>query len=539
MKINSVFACAWFALLMLVAEYIRVYGSDVYHYHVDELMHMKIAEGATFRQMLQYSLFEAHPPLGHILRYGWIKISETVWFSRSLSLVFGMAMIPLYYAIGKKLNGELTGMCAAVLVAFSRGCIIQSYVVRNYSMFLFFLSAGFYFYLLWRDERANLKLLAGYVVCGMCACLTHFSGIFAIFVIAACEVMRLYLQKCDVGKYVRWVVANVAIGLVAVAAFLIWHTTLGPIESYAAHASASYTLSETAVLPLLYFMHVANYIFIRPAFIYVLAIAIPIAVARKDASVPYLVLAAASLLFGVILFLTGIYPFVGDRHGLWLLPFFIPPAAWVLVDALLHITKKPIFVAMLIFAGGVAFYDAEDRFSDSMEYKITESQWQDISGYLDGLDDKMLLVSGKTDAIMMAPPGVNIYADIKNPQYVASPLSALVPYYHTHLLFDKTYRTYTGNMISILQSAYSSRLLDNYDRLIFISSFVPSDIFSDLILCPTLDKKLVSFPAAEPGHVFIREDLRKYSVIFMEVNKQDFLRQFLAPDGKARECLRK
>ena len=184
-KISSIFSKIWLLLLIIVAIYVRINGADTYYYHVDELMHINIAKGETLKETMQFSLLETHPPLGHIVRHYWQEISGEMWFSRSLSLVFGIVMIPLYFAIGKKLNGELTGMCAAALVAFSNACVVQSYVVRNYSMFTVFLSAAFYCYLLWRDKKKNMKLLASYGMFALLACLTHFSGIFAVFLFCA------------------------------------------------------------------------------------------------------------------------------------------------------------------------------------------------------------------------------------------------------------------------------------------------------------------------------------------------------------------
>lgn len=543
MTVNSrYFTFIWVTLLMLLASYVRIHGSDIYHFHVDELMHMKIAQGTTLKQVLDYSLFEAHPPLGHILRHFWNMVSETTPWSRSLSLIFGLGLIPLYYLIGKKLGGELTGMCAATLIAFSHGCVIQSYVVRNYSMFSFFISAAFYYYLLWRDERTNSKWLAGYIFWAICAVLTHFSGIFAITIITCCELLRIFRNGRNMKEAVQWLIFNSPIGITAILTFIAWHGTLNPIENFVAHETSldmpSYT-TMIFILPPLYLIHVVDYIYIRPAFIYVLALLIPITVSQEDESLPSLKLGACAFLMGVVLFITHIYPFAGDRHGLWLLPFLIPPAAWMLANTFEKAVKKPYITAILVLMCGALSYDATERFTDSLEYKITENDWHDISGYLNSLDQKTLLFTGKTDAIMLAPHSINIYSAIRNPANAVSPLSDVIPYYNTHLLFDKTYRMYTENIIKIFEDAYTNHTTDPYDGLVFVSTFVPSDIMADLILCPQLDKKLISFPAAKPSHVFVHDDLRKFDMIFMEVEKQTFYKQFVAPDGVARQCLRK
>src|SRR5262249_17313565 len=144
--------------------------------------------------------------------YFWLMISDNPAWVRGESLFFALLSIPLYYFIGKRLNGELTGIFAAALLAFSHASILESSVVRNYTAFLFFLSASFYFYLLLREENSRGRL-AAYAIFGLCACLTHFSGIFAFAVIGACEMLRLLCTKAGAQTFMRWIAANAIIAL--------------------------------------------------------------------------------------------------------------------------------------------------------------------------------------------------------------------------------------------------------------------------------------------------------------------------------------
>ncbi len=122
---SKVFVGIWMIVLMVVAIYIRVHGVSSYHYSEDEALHIGIAQANSLDNMMKFSMYEAHPPLGHILRYFWMTLSDNIGFVRSLSLLFGMATIPLYYLIGKRLEGELAGMCCAALAAFGYGMVIQ------------------------------------------------------------------------------------------------------------------------------------------------------------------------------------------------------------------------------------------------------------------------------------------------------------------------------------------------------------------------------------------------------------------------------
>jgi len=215
----------YLTLLCFVAIYIRVLGVGAYYYSSDELQHVDIIMGPTLADVLQFSRFETHPPLGYILRHYWILLSDAPWFTRSFSLIFGIALIPIYYCIGRTLNSRFTGICCATLVAFSYGCIIQSYIVRDYTIFLFFLSIGFYFFLRWSKTQKFIHLFTYGALCAL-SCLTRFSGIFAVSAIFVYEL--LYIRSRGVFSYQQmpWIITNSLIFIVAVFAYYFWKDTL-------------------------------------------------------------------------------------------------------------------------------------------------------------------------------------------------------------------------------------------------------------------------------------------------------------------------
>lgn len=517
---SKTFICIWLAVLFVTAAFIRVHGVDRFHPHVDELMHIDIAKGATLEEVLHFSLFETHPPLGHLVRHYWEQISDTVWFERCLSLVFGLGLIPLYYAIGNRLHGRLAGLCAATLITFSNGCIIQSYIVRNYTIFTFFLSLSVYMYLLWREDRQKIFPLIGYFICALLAVLIHFSALFAL-----CMITFYGLWEKPGGR-IRWAIANLLLAALSLWTIQLWHNTLNSVQETAAGAMASYSFKDSLLLIPLYLVHVFNYLFPSESFIFVLAFLAPMAMAKKDKALnAWLMLSGLSLLLGVVLFITGIYPFVGDRHGLWLLPFFIISMGWLIADAFLFLTKSFYLSAGLAFSCGLLFYTAQDRFVDSTEYAMTEKEWQQVSGYLQSVDPRSLLVSGKTDAIMLAPPQVNMYHYLGNNPASISPIAAFIPYYGTHLLFNNrnTMRIYkNATLTQMIEDASSKGMLKEYDTLIFIDSYAASQPVTDLMQCKALDKTVVSFSA---------------SMFFIAVKKQDFMEQVISPAGKAHSCL--
>lgn len=529
----------WLALLMAIGAYIRVHGADVYHYHADELMHIQIAKATSLKQLIQFSCFETHPPLGHILRHYWDMLSGAVWFTRSFSLLFGLALIPLYYLIGKKLDNKLAGLCAAILITFSHGCIIQSFVVRNYTVFLFFLSICFYYYLLWRDDRQNNQLLSGYTIAGLLAALTHFSAILAIFCIAAYETVYLYRSK---SRAIKWIAVNCFLAAVFLLTYRIWNSSTASVHAIASRELAVFTSYDWVLLLLAYPFQLLAYILPGQYLIIILIGLTPLALSKNKTLPCLFIFAAVALLLAILLFIARIYPFASNRQELWLLPFLIPLAGCILADAMSCITgaQAPIYKAIAVLTVLFITYNPATRFDDSLEYAMTETEWNNVQNYLKQLGKDALIVSGRTDAIMLAPPSLNMYDYLGDTPSSISPRAAIISYYNTHLLFNNrdAMRIYDNNtLIRMLQDANAQNVLNGYTDLVFIDTYMTSDPMVRLITCAALDKQIVLFPPLPQGHVFAASNMSDYKTIFVIAKKRDFFNEVISPQGKAHGCL--
>src|SRR5579871_3540023 len=96
---SKVFVYLWMIALILIAIAIRVQGVNGYYFSEDESLITYIARAGTLQDVLRFSLHEAHPPLFYVVLHYWLKLSDTVAFARCLSLLFGLALVPLYYKI--------------------------------------------------------------------------------------------------------------------------------------------------------------------------------------------------------------------------------------------------------------------------------------------------------------------------------------------------------------------------------------------------------------------------------------------------------
>lgn len=170
------------ALIILGGYIVRLQGIEGIIPNPDELMHVGIAHASSLLEMWQRSLLEAHPPLGHFIRYFTFPLGDGVLSERYISLTLGLLTIPFFFLIGREVAGEKAGLLMAFFCSFAPITVSISQEVRNYSLFLCLLSFAFYSYLRYRNT-SRTAWLAVYSLFLSLACLTHFSGyLFAAIV---------------------------------------------------------------------------------------------------------------------------------------------------------------------------------------------------------------------------------------------------------------------------------------------------------------------------------------------------------------------
>ena len=519
--------------LIIISVYLRINGTGDYYYSADELLHINIAKGDNLLQVLQFSLFETHPPILYIFLHYWLMISDNIYFVRSLALVFGIALIPLYYLIGKKLNGKATGLCSAILIAFGHGTIIQSFVVRHYAIFLFFLSLAFYFYLKWKENPATKNLLL-YFIFAILACLTHFSGIFAIFAIAAFETLQT--------RNKNWIISNLLIGIIAISMQYIWQATNSPL-AFSAFKEALKPDGHFSFLDLLmtapfYPALVAYYelpshiwlLLIIPAIVYLY-------ISHKEHRWVIL-LSLTGFVLGMMLLASGIYQYLTSRRNLWILPFIIPMSAIAIANIIKKLPVNIYISVAAIFALGFFSYDSQTRFSEAgditpnaWEYNaISKNELREVSAYLSKLDKNSLIVLNRQDAFLISEENPYKYMDKSSTKKSAF---LLIPYHNTKVLFQTSYYESKLELLDILQEADKQGLLKDYNSLVFMNIPYSQTFVTDLITCDALKKSVVDFAYQGKERIFSREKSKHNSTALLVTNKQDLLKI----DDNIKKCL--
>lgn len=122
-------------------------------------------------------------PLFLFILHAWIKIfgndPESV---RIIPLIFH-AFTPLFiYLTGKRFFGFIAGLTAAVIFILSKFNFYQALEVRTYSLFILATAASLYYFLIYKDDLKNKKILVWLIASNVILVHSHYFGWFVIFI---------------------------------------------------------------------------------------------------------------------------------------------------------------------------------------------------------------------------------------------------------------------------------------------------------------------------------------------------------------------
>ena len=140
-------------------------------------------------------------PVYYTLEYLWTHyVHDSVLSLRLLSIVIGVATIPLLYALGRRLFGAWAGLTAAALLAVSPTHIHHSQSIRMYVVFIFLATVvAWTFVRLLEKPRLSLWTLHG------CASLLlYWTHPFAGLIPAVLGAFLLLRRSARLSLFIRW-----------------------------------------------------------------------------------------------------------------------------------------------------------------------------------------------------------------------------------------------------------------------------------------------------------------------------------------------
>ncbi len=123
---------------------------------------------------------DIHPPLYFYLMHIWMALAGTREFAvRFFSLWFGVATVPLVYALGRYLQDRLVGWWAAFFIALAPILVDEAQQTRMYTLLLF-LSTGSVYLLLRALNSGKRKYWIWYALTAVAALYAHYSFVYVL-----------------------------------------------------------------------------------------------------------------------------------------------------------------------------------------------------------------------------------------------------------------------------------------------------------------------------------------------------------------------
>jgi mannosyltransferase len=155
---------------------------------LDETLTGGLARGGLDELFHRVASQEANPPLFYMLQWVWTRVAGTSEVALRLpSALFGIALVPVAFAIGGRLGGRRAGVALAALVAVHPLLVYYSQEARGYAAVALASGLGFLFYLdaLIARRSALCWALASAVALGC-----HYFAIFPVAIEAAILLAR-------------------------------------------------------------------------------------------------------------------------------------------------------------------------------------------------------------------------------------------------------------------------------------------------------------------------------------------------------------
>jgi uncharacterized membrane protein len=180
----------------------------------DESFTYQDIAGRTLAQVVKnvHTGNENSPPLFFVLAFASAKLGNPIFWIRLPSIVFGAAILPVIYMIGRDTVGRVRGLVAAGIVALSPFSMYYGVEARPYATMAFFAAVSTWA-LLRAVDRGERRYWPIYTIAAALACYSHYTCAFVLIVqgawsLWACRrriIEPLIAQIAVVALYIPWV----------------------------------------------------------------------------------------------------------------------------------------------------------------------------------------------------------------------------------------------------------------------------------------------------------------------------------------------
>ena len=392
----------------IAGVFMRIWGLWNYAFNPDEVMLSFVADANSFSSLWEGIKGQTNAPLMYVVLHLLIMLSKNEMLLRCISLIPGAGLIFIFYLLGKKVSGTVSGITMAFLCAFGYGAVQMSQVVRPYSLLLLFLSGALYFFVS-RLEKPKKKYLFGYSLCMLLAIATHYPAVMFFAAIGCVWLLRSIIEKKPPAEYRSLIMAH----LPPLALFCILYSF--HISYHLGGGGVYGTIKETYLAPLfpqtfLGFMNnirdFFGYLFLPPyatlsAVLSLLGIIALWNTSRRVLAATIVLTFAITIIFTII----KLFPFGGSRHSIYLFPMvclLVGASAQYGFDAVRQQAERflpqltsgraragigwALVLMVMLSVGAVTFKmrqcDFLRRYKGPGEFSVTRADYDRIMGYL-------------------------------------------------------------------------------------------------------------------------------------------------------------
>jgi uncharacterized membrane protein len=127
----------WLWLILLVGALVRLYRLDFHSLWADEGLQYYIASAESFHDVFGRLSHTFHPLLSFMINHVFLQISNTDFFLRLPSALFGIGSIPLIYMLARRIVSKPVAIFAMLVFAISPFHVWYSQDGRMYTQLLF------------------------------------------------------------------------------------------------------------------------------------------------------------------------------------------------------------------------------------------------------------------------------------------------------------------------------------------------------------------------------------------------------------------
>jgi uncharacterized membrane protein len=360
------------ALAVVAAGFgLRIFAATRRYLNPDEALHYLLLNQSSVWLAYKASLTNAHPPLIYLVLYYWHFLGRSELMLRLPSVIAGTAFCWMLYKWMGLAFSRAARWIGLILVTFSPAMVALSAEVRAYALLLFCMAGALYF-LSRAFQEKSVRPMWCFSIFLYLAILSHYSALFFAMAVGVYSLARIADSHFPRRLVLAWVCGQA--GAMAIYGFLyVTHVSKikNSIMVWSRAFDTSYfhldtlsvfTFTWENTLNIFLFLFAQRLVAQAMLFFFVAGVAVHFSRDLlsgqgnpQSSRLGILLLFPFVAVWGAAI--AGIYPYVGSRHTVFLAPFVIAAASYLLAV----ISGQRVWAGLLIAIFLVALSNAAEK----------------------------------------------------------------------------------------------------------------------------------------------------------------------------------